>query len=233
MDARKIAPGMGWDDWMRGPEVEPSLYAADFSRLGEQIEILLETGARIFHFDVGDGHFVPPVTMGPIVLQWISPIVHRAGGALDCHLMVERPTDHFAAIAQAGGDSVTFHIEAVEDVAAVAGQARAQGLATGLAFKPETEPERAAAVADAVDVVLCMSIEPGYSGQAFMPESLPRIERLRALLGDDKHIQVDGGVGRDNIRQLREAGAELLVAGTSVFGADDIAAAHRELAALA
>ena len=223
---------MGWDDWIRGPEIEPSLYGADFSRLGEQIETLLDAGARIFHFDVGDGHFVPPVTMGPIVLQWISPIVHRGGGALDCHLMVERPTDHFEAIAKAGGDSVTFHLEAVDDIAAVAEQARGYGLATGLAFKPETEPEQAAAVADAVDIVLCMSIEPGYSGQAFMPEALPRIERLRELLADGKHVQVDGGVGRDNVRQLREVGAELLVAATSIFGAGDIAAAYRELEVL-
>jgi ribulose-phosphate 3-epimerase len=232
MAARKIARGMGWDDWMRGPEIEPSLYASDFSRLGEQIETLLEAGARIFHFDVGDGHFVPPVTMGPIVLQWISPIVHCGGGALDCHLMVERPAEHFEAIVKAGGDSVTFHYEAVDDVEAIAEQARGHGLSTGLAFKPATEPEQAAAVADAVDIVLCMSIEPGYSGQAFMPEALPRIERLRALLPDEQHIQVDGGVGHDNVRQLRDAGAELLVAGTSVFGAADIAAAYRELAAL-
>jgi ribulose-phosphate 3-epimerase len=232
MAARKIARGMGWDDWIRGAEIEPSLYASDFSRLGEQIETLLEAGARIFHFDVGDGHFVPPVTMGPIVLQWISPIVHRGGGALDCHLMVERPAEHFEAIAKAGGDSVTFHYEAVDDVEAIAEQARGHGLATGLAFKPETEPEQAAAFADAVDIVLCMSIEPGYSGQAFMPEALPRIQRLRAILPDEQHIQVDGGVGLDNVPQLRDAGAELLVAGTSVFGDDDIAAAYRELAAL-
>ena len=223
---------MSWDEWMNGPEIEPSLYGADFARLGEEIELLLSAGARIFHFDVGDGHFVPPITMGPIVLQWISPIVHRRGGALDCHLMVERPAEHFEAIAKAGGDSVTFHIEAVDDVAAVAEQARAHGLAAGLAFKPETEPEQAAEVADAVDIVLCMSIEPGYSGQAFMPEALPRIERLRGLLPEGKHIQVDGGVGRDNVPQLREVGAELLVAATSIFGGDDIAGAYRELAAL-
>jgi ribulose-phosphate 3-epimerase len=223
---------MSWDDWMRGPEIEPSLYGADFSRLGEQIETLLDAGARIFHFDVGDGHFVPPVTMGPIVLKWISPIVHRGGGALDCHLMVERPAKHFQAIAEAGGDSVTFHYEAVDDVAATAAEARKHGLATGLAFKPETEPEAAAEAAAAVDIVLCMSIEPGYSGQAFMPEALPRIERLRALLPAGKPIQVDGGVGRENVPQLREAGAELLVAATSIFGGDDIAAAYRELAAL-
>jgi ribulose-phosphate 3-epimerase len=223
---------MPWADWIRGAEIEPSLYAADFSRLGEQIRILLDAGARIFHFDVGDAHFVPPVTIGPIVLESISPIVHEGGGRMDCHLMVDEPTKHFEAIAKAGGDSVTFHIEAVDDVEATAAAAREHGLATGLAFKPETEPERAAEVADAVDIVLCMSIEPGYSGQAFMPAAIPRIERLRELLPEEKPIQVDGGVGRENVAQLRAAGTDLLVAGTSVFGPDDIAGAYRELAAL-
>jgi ribulose-phosphate 3-epimerase len=227
--ARKIAR-VGWDEWIRGAEIEPSLYAADFSRLGEQIEILLGAGARIFHFDVGDGHFVPPVTIGPIVLKWISPIVHGADGRLDCHLMVAQPERHFEAIAEAGGDSVTFHYEVAEDVAALAAQARAHELGVGLAFSPRTEPEQAAEAADAVDLVLCMSIEPGYSGQAFMPEAIPRIERLRALLPDGKHLQVDGGVGPDNVGDLRQAGADLLVAGTSVFGAEDIAEAYRRLA---
>ena len=221
---------MSWDEWVRGPEVEPSLYAADFSRLGEQIEILLDAGARIFHFDVGDGHFVPPVTIGPIVLQWISPIIRRAGGRVDCHLMVEQPERHFEAIAKAGGDSVTFHLEAVDDVSGTAARAREAGLAVGLAFKPGTPVEAAAAVSTGVDLVLCMSIEPGYSGQAFMPEAIPRIERLRSLLPDEKHVQVDGGVGPDNIGSLREAGADLLVAGTSIFGAEDIAEAYRRLA---
>jgi ribulose-phosphate 3-epimerase len=223
---------VSWDEWVRGAEVEPSLYAADFSRLGAQIELLCAAGARIFHFDVGDGHFVPPVTIGPIVLQSISPLVHLLGGRLDCHLMVEQPERHFEAIAQAGGDSVTFHLEAVEEVTATASAARDLGLAVGLAFNPQTEPEQAAEVADPVDIVLCMSINPGYSGQAFMPEAIPRIERLRALLPDGKHVQVDGGVGRDNVPQLREAGADLFVAGTSVFGAEDIASAFLELAAL-
>jgi ribulose-phosphate 3-epimerase len=223
---------VGWDEWVRGPEVEPSLYAADFARLGEQIEILLAAGAHIFHFDVGDGHFVPPVTIGPIVLQSISPIVHEAGGRLDCHLMVDQPGHHFEAIAEAGGDSVTFHYEVAEDVSALAVQARGHGLGVGLAFKPQTEPEQAAEVAGDVDFVLCMSIEPGYSGQAFMPEAIPRIERLRAVLPDGKRIQVDGGVGADNIPALRKAGTDLFVAGTSIFGADDIAEAYRQLAAL-
>jgi ribulose-phosphate 3-epimerase len=229
--ARKIA-GVGWDEWVRGPEVEPSLYAADFSRLGEQIEILLEAGARIFHFDVGDGHFIPPITVGPIVLQWISPIIHGAGGRIDCHLMVQQPERHFEAIAEAGGDSVTFHYEVADDVAALAAQAREHDLGVGMAFNPETEPEQAADVADPVDLVLCMSIHPGYSGQAFMPEAIPRVERLRSLLPEGKHVQVDGGVGLDNVGQLREAGADLFVAGTSVFGGDDIAASYRALVEL-
>jgi ribulose-phosphate 3-epimerase len=217
-----------WRDWIRIVEVEPSLYAADFSRLGEQIETLSRAGARIFHFDVGDGHFVPPVTIGPIVLQSISPLVHRLGGRLDCHLMVEQPERHFEAIAEAGGDSVTFHIEAVEDPAAVARKAREHELEVGLAFNPETEPEAAAEVAEPFDFVLCMSINPGYSGQAFMPEALGRIERLRALL-PEKHIQVDGGVGPDNIRLLRAAGATLFVAGTSIFGREDLIRAFKRL----
>jgi ribulose-phosphate 3-epimerase len=220
---------MPWRDWIRTVEVEPSLYAADFSRLGEQIELLLRAGARIFHFDVGDGHFVPPVTIGPIVLQSISPLVHRLGGRLDCHLMVEHPERHFEAIAEAGGDSVTFHYEAVEDPAAVARQAREHELEVGLAFNPETEPDEAAEVADPFDLVLCMSINPGYSGQAFMPEALGRIERLRGLLPADKHIQVDGGIGPENIREVRDAGANLFVAGTSIFGRDDITGAYDRL----
>jgi len=221
-----------WDEWVRGPEVEPSLYAADFSRLGEQIEILLAAGARIFHFDVGDAHFVPPVTIGPIVLRWISPIVHRAGGRLDCHLMVDEPAKHFEPVAEAGGDSVTFHFEVADDVESLTAQARELGLAVGLAFNPESEPEDVAGVAGPVDLVLCMSIHPGYSGQAFMPEAIGRVERLRDTLPPGKHIQVDGGVGAENIPRLRAAGADLLVAGTSIFGADDIADAYRTLEAL-
>jgi ribulose-phosphate 3-epimerase len=218
-----------WRDWPRGVEIEPSLYAADFSRLGEQIEIVMDAGAKIFQFDVGDGHFVEPITIGPIVLQWISPLVHGRGGVLDVHLMTERPERHFRAVAEAGGDSVTFHYEAVDDVPGVAGRARELGLAAGLAFNPETEPEAAAAVAGDVELVLCMSIHPGYSGQTLMPEALGRIRRLRELLPEEMPIQVDGGVGLDNVRALREAGASLLVAGSSIYGEDDPATAYRRL----
>ena len=220
---------MPWREWIRTVEIEPSLYAADFARLGDQIEVLLRAGVRIFHFDVGDGHFVPPITMGAIVLQSISPIVHNSGGVLDCHLMVEEPQRHFEAVAAAGGDSVTFHYEAVEDVAAVVRAAREQELQVGLAFKPETEPEAAAEAAKGVDVVLCMSIEPGYSGQPFMREAIPRIRRVRELLPAEVHVQVDGGIGTDNARAVWEAGATLLVAGTSIFGREDLTRAYRRL----
>ena len=220
---------MPWREWIRTVEIEPSLYAADFARLGDQIEVLLRAGVRIFHFDVGDGHFVPPITMGAIVLQSISPIVHNSGGVLDCHLMVEEPQRHFEAVAAAGGDSVTFHYEAVEDVAAVVRAAREQELQVGLAFKPETEPEAAAEAAKGVDVVLCMSIEPGYSGQPFMREAIPRIRRVRELLPAEVHVQLDGGIGPDNARAVWEAGATLLVAGTSIFGREDLTRAYRRL----
>jgi ribulose-phosphate 3-epimerase len=220
---------MGWNDWVRTVEVEPSIYAADFSRLGEQIETLMRAGARVFQFDVGDGHFIEPITIGPIVLQSISPLVHRLGGALDCHLMVAEPTKHFRAMAEAGGDSVTFHYEAVDDIPGAIRQARELELEVGLAFNPETSPADAAAAADGVDLVLCMSIHPGYSGQPFMPESIDRVRELRGLLPEGVHIQVDGGVGPDNVRELRDAGADLLVAGSSIFGHEDIARAYRRL----
>jgi ribulose-phosphate 3-epimerase len=220
---------MGWDDWVRTVEVEPSIYAADFSRLGEQLETLLRAGARIFQFDVGDGHFVEPVTIGPIVLESISPLVHRMGGVLDVHLMVESPAKHFRAVAEAGGDSVTFHYEAVDDIPGTVRQARELELGVGLAFNPETAPADVAAAAGGVDLVLCMSIHPGYSGQAFMPEAIDRVHELRSLVPSGMHIQVDGGVGPDNVRELRDAGADLLVAGSSIFKHEDIARAYRRL----
>ena len=220
---------MPWDDWIRGSEVEPSLYGANFARLGDEISELLGAGCRIFHFDVGDGHFVEPITMGPIVLQSISPVVHAGGGVLDVHLMVENPAKYFGAVAEAGGDSATFHYEAVNDVPGTVALAREAGLQAGVAFNPESEPEAVAAVAGDADLVLCMAIHPGYSGQPFREETFGRVERLRAALPERVHIQVDGGVGPANIVRLRHGGATLLVAATSIFGHDDRAQAYRQL----
>ena len=219
---------MAWES-VRAVEVEPSLYGADLSRLGQQVDELLAAGVRVFHFDVGDGHFVPPITMGPIVLKWISGRVREAGALMDCHLMTEAPERHFRELAEAGAGSVTFHLEACDDPDAVFEHARSLGLGAGLAFNPETSPEEAAAAAGGADLVLCMSINPGYSGQAFMRESIDRVRRLRELLPEAVRIQVDGGVGAGNIRPLREAGATLLVAATSIFGHDDPPAAYRAL----
>jgi ribulose-phosphate 3-epimerase len=220
---------MPWSDWIRTVEVEPSLYGADFSRLGAQIDALLDADCRIFHFDVGDGHFVEPITMGPIVLQSISPLIHRHEGAVDVHLMVDRPTKYFEAIAAAGGDSATFHFEAVDDVPATIREAREHGLQVGVAFNPETEPEQVAAVAGDADLVLCMAIHPGYSGQPFRPETYERVRRLRAALPDAVVIQVDGGVGLDNIRVLYDEGVRLLVAGSAIFEFEDLPRAYRRL----
>jgi ribulose-phosphate 3-epimerase len=220
---------VAWRDWIRTVEVEPSLYAADFARLGEQVDVLLQAGARVFHFDVGDGHFVEPITIGPVVLEAVAPLVHGYGGALDCHLMVDNPAKHFPQIAQAGGDSVTFHYEVVDDVPATLAAARGHGLQAGVAFNPETEPEQVARVAAGADLVLCMSIHPGYSGQAFMPEALGRISRLRAALPGSVYVQVDGGIGSGNIATVREAGAQLFVAGSSIFAAADLTQSYRRL----
>jgi ribulose-phosphate 3-epimerase len=225
---------VGWREWVRGVEIEPSIYAADFSRLGKQLETLIDAGTRIFQFDVGDGQFIEPITIGPVVLKSISPIVHERGGVLDVHLMIVSPERHFRAIAEAGGDSVTVHYEVCDDLPGVIAQARELGLGAGVAFNPETEPEDVAeAAGELADLVLCMSIHPGYSGQPFMPEAIPRVRRLRELLPEGVHIQVDGGVGAENVSQLVDAGANLLVAGTSVFGREDIAEAYRGLSALA
>ena len=209
-------------------------YAADFSSLGEQLENLMRGGVRIFQFDVGDGQFVQPITIGPIVLESIAPIIHAAGGVVDCHLMIVEPQRHFAAFAEAGGDSVTVHYEVVGDrLRDVVAQAREHGLEVGLAFNPETRVAKAAtaAIAAGVDLVLCMSINPGYSGQKFMPEAIARIRELRELLPPQMQIQVDGGIGPDNIREVYEAGANLFVAGSSVFGREDIVRAYRRLVA--
>ena len=220
---------MAWQDWIRTVEIEPSLYAADFGHLAEQVEVLLSAGARVFHFDVGDGHFVEPITMGPIVLQSIAPVIHAHDGVVDCHLMVDNPVHHFPQIAASGGNSATFHYEAVDDVPATIAVAREHGLYVGVAFNPETEPEDVAAVASSADIVLCMSIHPGYSGQAFMPEAVDRVRRLRAALPPHVHIQVDGGLDNDNVRSVYDAGATLMVAGAAIFSREDLPRAYRRL----
>jgi ribulose-phosphate 3-epimerase len=221
---------MAWSEWTRGVEIEPSIYAADFLRLGEQIGSLVDSGARIFHVDVGDGHFIPPVTIGPVVVRSVAPVVHDRGGRLDCHLMVEAPTSHFLQVKEAGGDSVTFHVEAVDDPGAAVALAREHALGVGVACNPDTPLEQVVAASGGADLVVCMSVHPGYSGQAFLPGSLARIRRLRELVGPDLLIQADGGITAGNVRAVAAAGADLIVAGSAVFSSDDIGAAYAGLA---
>jgi ribulose-phosphate 3-epimerase len=222
---------VGWRERIRTVEIEPSLYAADFLRLGEQVDALLRAGVRVFHFDVGDGHFIEPITIGPIVLQAVAPVAHERDAAVDCHLMVDNPAHHFGQIAEAGGDSATFHYEVVDDVPGTIAAAREHGLAVGVAFNPESDPAAVGAVAGDADFVLCMSIHPGYSGQSFMPEALDRVRTLRSVLPESVLIQVDGGVDDDNIGALYDAGARLFVAGNAIFAHDELAAAYRGLLA--
>ena len=220
---------MSWRDWVRTVEIEPSLYAADFAELGKQILALLDAGTGIFHFDVGDGHFVEPITIGPIVIQSIAPMIHERGAVLDVHLMVDEPEKHIPQVARAGGDSVTFHVEASVDPATTIALAREHDLGVGVAFKPATAVADAAKAAEGADLCLCMSIEPGYSGQKFMPAALDRIRELRSLLPGETFVQVDGGITSENVREVREAGASLLVAGSAIFGRDDLPRAYRSL----
>jgi ribulose-phosphate 3-epimerase len=220
---------VAWRDWVRTVEIEPSLYAADFTHLGDQIRDLLNAGVLVFHFDVGDGHFVDPITIGPIVLQSIAPLIHEREGVIDVHLMVEEPDKHIPQVARAGGDSVTFHVEANVDPATTIALAREHELGVGVAFKPGTAVVDGAMAAEGADLCLCMSIEPGYSGQEFMPETLPRIRELRSLLPEGTYVQVDGGITFENAREVHYAGADLIVAGTAIFGREDLPRTYRRL----
>jgi ribulose-phosphate 3-epimerase len=193
------------------------------------VNALLDAGATVFHFDVGDGRFVEPVTMGPIVLESIAPLIHECGAFVDCHLMVVEPEHHIPQLAAAGGDSVTFHVEATDDPAGAIDAARNLDLGVGVALNPDTPLDRAVAASEGADFVLCMSIHPGYSGQTFMPEALERIAELRERLPNDILIQVDGGIDDGNAGAVARAGAQLIVAGSDIFGGPDIGEAYRRL----
>ena len=223
---------MSWAEWADAVEIEPSIYASDFSRLGEQLGSLRAAGAKVFHFDVGDGHFIPEITIGPVVATSIAPLMRGWSAWLDCHLMVSEPERHFEAVAKAGGDSVTFHVEVCDEPARAIAHARSLGLGVGVALNPETATDEAVVAADGADLLLCMSIHPGYSGQAFMPDALDRIAALREALPAGVRLQVDGGINAETARAARDAGADLLVAGSAIFWNDDPAAAYTELAGL-
>ena len=211
--------------------IAPSILAADFARLGEQVDIVLKAGARVIHVDVMDGHFVPPITMGDLVVKAIADQVHAANAKIDVHLMIERPEEQIRAFAKAGADSITVHAEATPHLHYALQAIKDAGCLSGVAINPGTPAEAISAVE--ADMVLCMTVNPGWGGQQFIPASLDKIRRLRALVGPDVELEVDGGIDERTAGPCAEAGATLFVAGTSVFGSEQPGAAFRKVAAAA
>jgi ribulose-phosphate 3-epimerase len=212
------------------PRVAPSILSADFDHLGEQVQEVLDAGARAIHVDVMDGHFVPPITMGPLVVAGLRERVAAAGARIEVHLMIERPERQIDEFARAGADLVIVHAEATPHLNYVLTQIRAAGMATGLAVCPSTPLEVYVEVADLLDLALCMTVNPGWGGQVFIESSIARIARLSALLGEGVAVEVDGGIELDTAARCLQAGAGVFVAGSAVFGSADPAGAYLALA---
>ena len=208
--------------------IAPSILAADFGRLREQVQEVVDAGATVIHVDVMDGHFVPPITMGAIAVEALRSFAEIT---LDVHLMVERPERHVSDFASAGANSIIVHAEATPNVHYALQAVEQAGCRAALAVNPATPPAIYAEVD--VEQALCMTVNPGWGGQAFIPASLGKIARMRELIGRAADLEVDGGIDAATAGPCAEAGATLFVAGTSVFRAKDPGAAYREIAAAA
>jgi ribulose-phosphate 3-epimerase len=213
--------------------VAPSILAADFARLGAQVQEVMDAGARTIHVDVMDGQFVPPISMGALVVDALAEQVHGAGGLIDVHLMVDRPERHVADFAKAGADHITVHAEATPHVHYAIQAVKGAGCTAGLALNPATPVAAASELVADIDLLLCMTVNPGWGGQTFLPGSIAKLERLRALLGPGIAIEVDGGIDAETAGPCAAAGATAFVAGSAVFGAADPGAVVRAIAAAA
>jgi len=216
-----------------GIQIAPSILSADFARLGEQVAIAMDAGAKVIHIDVMDGQFVPPITMGPIVVAALADQVKTAGGILDVHLMIDAPEEQVEAFAEAGADTIVIHVEATSHLHRTLGSIRESGCLAGAAVCPGTPVEALADVADLLDMALVMSVNPGWGGQKFIDSSVERIAKLADLLGPGMPIEVDGGIDETTAPAVVAAGASLLVAGSAIFSRPDPAAAYSAIAAAA
>jgi len=216
---------------LRGRRIAPSILSADFARLGDQVEEVLDAGARVIHVDVMDGHFVPPITFGAVIVDALADRVHGAGAILDVHLMIDRPERYVGDIARAGADSITIHIEATPHVHYTLSAIHEAGCAAGAAISPATPAASLDEIGhELLDLALCMSVNPGWGGQEFIPASLDKLGRMRRALPDHVALEVDGGVHEQTARSCVEAGANLLVTGSAVFGSADPAGAYAAIA---
>jgi ribulose-phosphate 3-epimerase len=223
-------PRASASELLMGVRVVPSILSADFGRLRDQVGEVLDAGARIIHVDVMDGHFVPPITIGPLIVEALADRVRGAGAMIEVHLMIERPERHVGEFVKAGAQSITIHAEATPHVAYTANLVHELGACIGVAINPATPALALLDIAHELDVALCMTVNPGWGGQPFIRHSLEKLPPARELVGEAVALEVDGGIDVSTAPQCLEAGANLFVAGSAIFGSADPAEAYLAIA---